>query len=242
MSARNSVSGGGLQRSANLPSNTNFTMCGWGKVANYRSNWQWFAGLEDAPLGSSWTLIGWNVGNNMNLSWVTNGITMGLGASEPATGTWFFWAMTRDGDAAGDQIGYVALANDVAFTTQASHLDMGAFTPGIMSFFNDGYNEWCDMSLAHIRVWDAVLNSTELWAERQSATLVRTANINCVFRLATGSDINDISGNGRNPSLMGDPLTTDDDPPVGSGLPSATVPPMYMSFGAPNSFSNFRMA
>lgn len=73
-------------------------------------------------------------------------------------------------------------------------------------------SEWFNGSLAHVRVWSAVLTQSEIEAEWASTTPVRTAGLWAAWPLAT--DLTDTSGNGRTLTAGLTALTVEDDPPI----------------------------
>lgn len=73
-------------------------------------------------------------------------------------------------------------------------------------------SEWFNGGLAHVRVWSAVLTQSEIEAEWNSATPVRSTNLWASWSLAT--DLTDASGNGRNLSAGLTALSVEDDPPI----------------------------
>lgn len=226
MSVRTNASGDYLQRTANLPVVTNYTVCGWARAKAINNAWQYLAGMENNTENADrWTSIGWRATTQL-LHIAADNLGGGLYTNftrQPTTDEWFFFALTRAGNAADtDCLGYISRATDVDFETIAIGSTMTSFTTANMQFMNNSFGEWVDGNIAHVRVWDAVLNSTELWSERNSATVVRTSNLHLVYRLATATDTNDISGNGKTPTIGGT-LTDDSDPPVGSGLDVNTI-------------------
>lgn len=91
----------------------------------------------------------------------------------------------------------------------------GGSTPDGITLFGrsaSDSSEWFNGGLAHVRVWSAVLTQTEIEAEWNSATVVRTSNLWSAWSLAT--DLSDSSGNGRNLSAGLTALSVEDDPPI----------------------------
>ena len=145
--------------------------------------------------------------------------------SRPAVGQWFFWAISCAGTAGGDLKGYWALPIDAAFT-KAQATGSGLTTASI-DIGNDPSSERIDGRLAFVRCWDAVLTENELWCEMHGFPR-RTANINFRWDLWSSGDVQDYSGNGRNPTVGGT-FTTEDGPVTRCRAPrrrrSHVIPP-----------------
>jgi len=221
MSVRTNASGDYLQRIATLPVVTNFTICGWARAKAINNAWQYIAGLEDDTSSAGhWCLLGWRVTSKLlHIAADVGGAGLYTNFTrQPTVDEWFFFALTRAGNAADtDYKGYISRATDTDFEIIAIGSAMSGFTTANLQFMNNSFGEWTDGNIAHLRVWDAVLSEAELLSERNSATVVRTANIHLIYRLATATDTNDISGNAKNPTIGGS-LTDDTDPPIGNGL------------------------
>ncbi|MFE1192926.1 LamG-like jellyroll fold domain-containing protein [Streptomyces olivaceoviridis] len=91
----------------------------------------------------------------------------------------------------------------------------GGSTPDGITLFGRSpgdAGEWFNGGLAYVRVWSAVLSQAEIEAEWASATIVRTSGVWANWPMLT--NINDVSGNGRNLTAGTTALTTEDDPPL----------------------------
>lgn len=75
-------------------------------------------------------------------------------------------------------------------------------------------SEWFNGGSANVRVFADVLTQTEIETERDSAEAVLTAWSD--WPLSTGTDLNDVSGNGRHLTAVGAGGTTEEDPPISS--------------------------
>jgi hypothetical protein len=216
MSIRTNGSGENIKRTTNLPTSTAFSLMGWSKVT-VLSGWQ-YIGLENNDVNASaWLLIGFNDSGGFEISTSYGGGAAGSFASQPSDETWFFWAITNQGTAAGDFKGYWASLSATSFvTTTARGVN---FTSARLSLGNDSYDEWIDMSFSYVKVYSAALTSAELWQEMQAVRPIRTANLNIFSPLWNTSDVNDYSGNGYNWSINGT-LGSEDNPPIGYGVKS----------------------
>lgn len=215
-------SGDYLRRTANLPGSTAFTICGWAMVRSVRAGqFQYFAGMDDGS--ANWLLLGYDDAGAFEISATTGG---GANfASNPTTNTWFFFAISCSGTGATAFAGYYAHAGN-SFTTATTTGQ--SFTPTGLYLGNDGFDEYCDVILGPVKVFDAVLTSDELYAEMYRISPARFANLNFWTPLWSSSDVNDYSGNGRNLTSAGT-LTSESMPPIGYGAKVIALP--YVAAG-----------
>lgn len=208
MAVRINASGESLKRTANLPSPQAFTICGWAKLTKRASQFQYFAGLE-TPTSSStdWVLIGFNDSGGFEIS--QKGETGSL-SSAPSDETWFFFAIASDSSSL---IGRWCVKADTSFGAghTASVGDV-TFTPAHLMLGNDSWDEYCNVALAYVKVYDVKLTDAQLLAEKDSATPVKTSDLRAYWPLEAHTDLADYSGNGY--SLTGSgTLSTEDGPP-----------------------------
>jgi hypothetical protein len=136
---------------------------------------------------------------------------VGTFSTEPATGDWFYAAMTGDPSTgitgrwwnAAGVLQDTAIANPTATWNEI---------PDTISLLTNNFSEHTDGVVSYGRLWDASLTQAELELEMFSPGIVRTANINSAFTGVNGSGV-DVSGNGRNWTLTGTGTSTDE-PPV----------------------------
>lgn len=203
-----------LRRTTSLPTTSAWTLAGWFRVRSIRaSQYQYFIDLDD---GTNYAVIGYQAAGGWDF-----GTSAGAGSmTGPSTNVWTFIACTLAGAGAGNFKVYHAAAG-AAFTVGSS---AGAtFTPTGMYIGNDSWDEWCNVDIAHVRVWDAVLTQAELEQEIYTARPARFANLHLWSPLWTPSDVVDYSGNGRN-WAVGGTLATVDGPPIAWGARSWVVP------------------
>ena len=211
MAVRIDASGDKLYRTANLPALSGFTIAGWGYRNNAQNGaYRYFAGLEDATSNSNgWLLIGWAADNAFQIASDASTVNS---ASSPAASTWFYWFIQRSGTSM--TIGYKTSGGSWVTTSTTRTL---SWTPAVLHLGNDSYDEWTDISLERVRVWDAALTTTELDSEMASTTPVRTSNLRSNYPLTTSTDLNDTTANGYNLSSAGT-LTTYTPGPLGSAV------------------------
>lgn len=149
---------------------------------------------------------------------VSPGNTSGIiGGDALAVDTWRMIAVTIGGTGATDGKIYTrAIGGSTTVTT--GQVSGGATPDGITLFGRSigDATEWFNGALAYVRIWSAVLSQAEIEAEWASATLVRTSGVWADWPMLT--NINDISGNGRNLTAGTTALTTEDDPPLSGSV------------------------
>lgn len=215
MSIRIDASGDDLRRTANLPDESAFTMCGWSYVvADRGASYQALGGIEGS--GGTWNILYWEGGTSDAMA-ISSGAAEASFASRPATGTWFFWAVTSTTAAAGSLIGYWSAANSNTFNTQSTTGQ--ASTVNRLTVGNDTALSWLSGRFQYVKCWDAVLTQAELEQEKWSATPKRFANLNFWWPARNSAETQDWGNNKRNATATGT-LTTEDGPPVTwSGVP-----------------------
>ena len=114
-------------------------------------------------------------------------------------------------------------------TVSEDRTDLGQSTPGGSTATPSGYFAGGNSSLSpylsgalgeyvHLRYWNASLNTTELNAERKSATAVRTTGLVGDHPLASKTDTSDASGNGYTLTFAG---TVDTHYDTGASYPTS---------------------
>lgn len=214
MAVRTNASGEYLRRTANLPSATSFTMCGWAKMTKRAGAHQYW-GLEDDTVdAAAYHVIGYNPVGNFVIGNVIGGTAFD---ANPTNETWFFWAITCSGTGETDFKGYWAYQDDTSFHTVS--MEGTSFTPAAMWLGNDSYDEWMNSAYAYARVYNHALTSTELLTEKDSATAVKTTGLLIDSPLPSTSDVTDYSGNGYHWTSAGT-LSTEDSPDLGPADPN----------------------
>jgi len=189
------------------------TMAGWFKrVAAGAGTYRTLLELNNAGSGSAYFAMQWSDSNALI---VTGNDQVDVAqaanfASEPAVGVWFYAALVGTG---GPGVFATArwwnAAGVLQDTQQPSDPDAFNFTATRMEVGANNSDEFLNGLVAYVRVWDAQLTRAELEAEMRSLTIVRTANINTAFTGIGGSGT-DVSGNGRNWTLVGTDASLDE--------------------------------
>lgn len=220
MALRCATSSQSLTRTTSLPTSTNFTAFGWFIQRGTQSA----SGANLFALSSSafanYEYIGYN-STNISLVTPTGNTTI---AAAPASGTWFFYAITCAGTGASDLKGYYAALGDTALTT-ASRTGR-SFTVATMGWSDSSAGLWANGDFAGLTVYDAVLAQAELEAERQRMQPFRTNNLNLwtpTIDTTLANCVLDASGNARNLTSAGTP-TVQSNPPISWGAPVTLFP------------------
>jgi hypothetical protein len=131
------------------------------------------------------------------------------------TGTWAFIAASIDRTGTECWLYYAnapatTLTREFFFAVPTSHmLDTNTFSIG-----GDGFGDPWAGSIAAVKVWNAVLNQTELTAEAAKYAPVRTANLWGAYSFQSGPQTTDDSGNGRTLTATGTPTLDSSGPPI----------------------------
>ena len=208
-----------LSATTHMPSSPiNHSVFGFGKLINsVGGTFRPFYSLYDSGFsGTTCQILRVDAGSNDLL--ILGGSNAAQVLASVSTGLWFAWALTCAGTGANQLIGYFKYLTDSGWTTASvTGINPTAANEYVGSV---GSGNYCDQEGRYIRMWDAVLTPTELLAEANSATLVRTANIRRNLALATGATAGtDSSGNGFNMS--------------GSGLVDGASEPTFGGRGMP---------
>ena len=140
-----------------------------------------------------------------------------FGGIDAGFNTWFFMAMAQSGTGANTVTGWYARVDDVGFTKRQISGD--SFTPAAFAVGpTANATDFFDGNVAAVKVWSAVLNDTEIAAERFAYAPQRLRNLNGWYPLDSLSGV-DGSGNGNHLSAVGSP-TSEDGPPVIGAAPS----------------------
>ncbi len=223
MAVRFDNSGEFLSRAATGLGSTSVTQCAWVYIDTDRDTYSYFMGADDAS--ANFHLLGFDVtGTAINAS-TTDGFALGDSLS---VGTWYFTAMVYDSAGSPDTLYWAAYGAGSLSSAASSPNQLSGITDSwTFRIGTDGFaDEWLNGRVAHARVWTATLTGTELLAEMNSETAVRTANAWGFYPLA--SDYNDASGNARHLSSTGT-LSFVAGPVLGATPPSTPEAPIIDS-------------
>jgi hypothetical protein len=200
-----------LDRTTSLPTSIAFTIAGFVYVNTISTVFQIFASLNDTA-DANFISIGFTqtVGNALSL--FTHGGASDF-PSRPPTGEWVFFAITNNNTNA---VGYWARLNAATFVS-ISRASPSSFTPTFLSIGSDNVDEFADVRLANVKVWNRALTSAELLREKTIGRPYDATSINLFSPLAGPGDVRDYSGNGRNWTVVGTALQQVAGPPIGLG-------------------------
>jgi hypothetical protein len=196
------TSGQALKRSAsglNLTS-TSITWCAWAKIAVDMNFYSWVLSSDDAS--ANYVQFGADAtGTHYYMSSNAGG---GSSAYDFVIGKWVFIAAVIDKTGTAPYLYHAeapatTLTQDgYMFTLPAGFNDANTFYIG-----NGGFNNPWNGSIAAVKVWNAVLTTTELQTEMTKYAPQRTANLWAAYKLDKGPQTTDDSGNGRTLTQVG---------------------------------------
>lgn len=193
---------------------TAFTVTMWARLRVDRDDFSTMMRLHSSSGGS--TTVNITTGSSGTTPIVVSpGNTGGIvGSDALAVDTWRMIAVTCAGTGATDSKIYTKTIGG-STNVATGEVSGGAAPDGLTLFGRSAGDstEWFNGGLAYVRVWSAVLSQADIEAEWASATVVRTSGLWANWPLAT--NLNDISGNGRNLTAGSTALSTEDDPPLG---------------------------
>lgn len=213
MSVRLDAVGDVLNRTANLPSLTAFTVMGVDRIVSDLGSGvvQPLLYMLDGSLRDGIALA-WNGGAGAMALVVADGgapVSTGNFASRPAVGTDFVWYVRCSGTGTNlVQAGWRAIGSSSAFLASAT-LGTTIAAPATMYFGGVASTYYSNRRVQNRKVWDRALTDGEIDIESYYEAVKFPASLNCHFGLASSSDTVDRSGNGRN-LTTGGTLTTED--------------------------------
>lgn len=228
MAIRLDAVGDTLTRSANLPSLTSFTLCGWVQI------------VADVG-GGALQPIFWclNAGNTDGIAvfWEDTGGTMDLEvfdggsvvsnsnfASRPAVGTPFFWYVKCSGTGSNLVTAGFRGYGSASFVTVTGTLGATVAAPanfffgGVLATYYSNIRKW------NHKMWDRVLTADELAVESYYEAVKFPTSLNTHWKMRVSTDVSDYSGNGRSLTSGGTP-TTEDGIALWGGR-AVTMPPL----------------
>ena len=223
MALRLDANGDYLYRTANLPSSTAFTICGWFRRRGTGGTNQFLVGIDDGAGGNAIAcVIGlagsyeFRVYSSGSGSFVSTGVAV-------TQDQWYFVALSCGGTGASDAQVRHAAPGATSLTTASTTGD--AFTATGYGISTAAADYWANVALAGWKLYDRVLTDAELLAEMNRLTPASTTNLNLwtpMVHDVAATAAKDFSGNGRDWTVAGT-LTVEDGPPVGWGAPVLVV-------------------
>jgi hypothetical protein len=187
-----------LKRTASLPDDELFTICGWARLSVDRNDYSCLVSLDDAS--SNWYLIETDVdGTTLTL---VNPVGSPQTIATLTVGTDFFWALSASGLGL-DNAAYYRAAGSNALSTVATGVNRSAFTPTALFIGNDGFGEAWNGLVWDVKCWNRLLTPQELLRQSYSFKPLDRTAINFWYPLQRHDVVNDYSGNGRDPTVTG---------------------------------------
>lgn len=208
MAVRFDASGDRLYTTANPPTASAYTLCGWAVLDVDRNDFSAIGSIENALT---------NAGVTQNVVTDSDGTTVRIysgsgfstGGFVPGIGTPFFWSITATSTGVNGVTGRFRTASQNTFTS--FQRGGNSFTPSHIFIGNDSYSEWLNGRVWNVKQWNRALSEAELLIESYYARPMFPASLNFWWPLHNANDTADRSGNGRNPTVGGT-LTTQDGP------------------------------
>lgn len=216
MSIRATAAAQALSRTANLPSPSTYSVCGWGRMLVDRNDFQTWWTIENTEFE------GFGADNDgTSLQFFSN--TNVINIDTLVANRWFWWGITRNGTAV--RVLYIPQPGAAVQTFTATYANTG--TPTSMTALNDhGLASFVNGDGMAYKLWDAVLTDAELIQEAYTIRVQRTANLNLWTPMVASTVANaalDLSGNGRNWTVVSTP-SIDDNAPISWGGRSIVYP------------------
>lgn len=221
----NTSSAEGLYRDSTLsdviPAFDAFTICGWSYIVSDTGSGVYQPLFEISDITTNYCGLYWEASTNGTMTLEGGGTgspTPGANnfGSRPATGGWFFWAMTfGTSNVKGywEPIGSSTISNSVSASQFGS-----SKTYTYMHLADQGGSPALDGRFYHVRAWSAELSQAELEAEMNSpSAIVRTSNVYMDTPLEAHTDITDNSANSYDWRALGT-LSTEADPSFGGAV------------------------
>lgn len=205
----------GLSRTANLPSNTSFTACGWSLINSDVGANTLQPLYSHLSAGLDGLLLAWEGGGTelMGITCLIGGASSSTTtfASRPATGTPFFWYTRCSGTGANQlEAGWRAMGSNT-WVTAAATMSAAAGAPTLLQLGRVSANStYANARHWSVKVWNRVLTDAELLIESALRRVMFPSSINFHWPLRNASDTRDLSGNARVPTVNGTPATSDD--------------------------------
>jgi hypothetical protein len=229
---RFNASGDYLRITSSLPDyNSAWTWCGWVYIAsNTGAGYQ--AIFTFSGGGSAYDELFINASAALAME-VGNGASTTTTGSTLSVGQWYHISIVRESNAS---IKVYVNASATADSTNTRSVS-GRTAAGNLSLATNAFSEWADMRVAYARMWTAALSTSELAAEKNSATAVRSTALWASWPLQ--ADPNDTSGNARNFTAGGTLTYSESGPtlpvtvaPAAAAAASTAVAPTVVAGGA----------
>jgi len=212
--------------STGLPSSTSYTVIFWMQVVNAN------AGTDRSILtyiNSGLEHRIWRPTSN-NDGVAVDGVSAGNLSANEDQSSWYMWAITSSGTAAGNGNAYSWKVGDADGTYGTASFTPSSFTPASAYIGGTFYSTGRDARFCFVKMWDVALSLAELQSERTQGKIVRTTNVNRYHRLTNAAYTTDESGNSRTVTSSG--AVTEGTEPV--QWEPAAAPPQFFQYAWPH--------
>lgn len=216
MSVQFAVNTQHMNRTTSVPQGSGATMCAWLKVTSYAD---WGNPLAISAGGANFLGVEWDSGGNVYFHSNTN---TGYQSTTFSTGSYTGWMFVAFVASSSGLQGYYHKAGGswtVATNLTDSQSNRGTLTDLGLAWepaFGDSANGTVRMRC--MRVWNTTLTQTELQAERDSATPVKTSNLTFNNNGTAASTVGTDSTSTGNMTVAGTPTDQSDEPPIAVSL------------------------
>lgn len=195
-------SGDQYSRSASAPSFSTVTFCGWINKDTISAEGSIFSRGDGTTVRLVVTAAG-------KLAINSGGSLILTGTTTLSAATWYHVAMTQNTN------DWEIFLNGVSEGT-VTNTGVPTGSTIVRFGYDDGAGNYFIGQLASCKVWNAVLNSTEIGTEKDSWAAARTSNIWGYWQWQGGPATTDESGNGNDLTAGGTITTGASNPTIGS--------------------------
>lgn len=204
MAVRFDASGDVLSRSANLPTLTSWTICGWARLTVDRNAISTVCALEGS---TGYCGLGTDTNGTTFLGF--SGIEQSGTLLSLSTGNNFFWALSQNGSGTDTVTGRARLSSSTALTSASFDGDSAIGTSPALRVGNNSSSEFWNGAIWNVKCWNRVLTAAEILVESFYRRVMFPSSINFHWPLDRHTDLNDYGGNAR-AATSGGTLATED--------------------------------
>lgn len=191
-----------LRRTANVPDDVLYTVCGWARLITDRNDFSSLCCLEDATTSATHFLNFQTDVDGTSLTCFSD--TQTFGSQALTVGQDFFWAIAVSGLAnANHSLYYRGAAGNALTTLSASGSSRAAMTPTILRIGASSYGEQWNGRIWNVMCWDRALAASELLFQSFNQYPVDPSALNFWWPMDRGDNPKDWSGNNRHPTITG---------------------------------------
>lgn len=171
-----------LVRTANLPSELLFSICGFARrQGNGGTTFESMFVLRDAGY-LAWA--GYELNRSTSQLIITGTTSNANVVAMPANGTWYWWGATSAGSGAGQLVGYYRALDSTTLSTASAQTS--SFTQSTLEIGTGnvgGTTEWFNGDIYGVKLWDATLTAAEMLSESLQVFPRRLQNLHAFWWL-----------------------------------------------------------